>query len=129
MSNVVNFEDRVAKTAAGMMQPRVLPTHSRGGRTSAAVENSKMIPWKPARPAADALESALDDYRAAMLEQAHQRQAFELQALLNANTAKIKLEAAAYRAMLDGVPESDIYGLGEDMADALSSAMETVAGA
>lgn len=77
----------------------------------------------------DALEASLDNYRSTMLELAHRRKAFELQMTLEENTAQIKLEAAGYKALVAGVPESDIYALGEDMAEALSSAMDTVAGA
>ena len=77
----------------------------------------------------EALEKSLDAHRAALLDLAHRRQQFDLQMRIEENTAQIRLEAAAYRAMLAGVPESDIYALGEDMAEALSSAMDTVAGA
>lgn len=82
-----------------------------------------------ALPPAEKLESSLDDYRSTMLELAHRRQEFEMQMLLENNTAQIKLEAAGYKALMAGVPENDIYALGEDMAEALESAMNTVAGA
>lgn len=90
-------------------------------------KNVKLVPQTTAPDST--LEKSLDEHRSTMLELAHRRQAFELQMLLETNTAQIKLEAAAYKALVLGVPESDIYALGEDMAEALSSAMNTVAGA
>ena len=93
-----------------------------------SIEQLDRVLTAPAQPR-EALEKSLDAHRAALLDLAHRRQQFELQMRIEENTAQIRLEAAAYRAMLAGVPESDIYALGEDMAEALSSAMDTVAGA
>jgi hypothetical protein len=106
------------------------PQDAAGARAISSLDaRQKANAAHPIPLSAEALEASLDAYRATMLELAHRRQAFEMQMTLELNTAQIKLEAAAYKAMLSGVPESDIYALGEDMADALSSAMNTVAGA
>lgn len=127
MSNVVSIEDR---QAAALRRQRTGTDSAVPQRPTGGVKGAELFrTYTPAQPPAEALEQALDTYRATVLEMAHERQAFELQMMLKANTAQIKLEAAGYRAMLAGVPESDIYGLGEDMAEALTSAMDTVAGA
>lgn len=87
------------------------------------------MPVKTATGPAAKLDASLDEYRTTMLSLAHRRSNFLLEMELETNIASLKLEAAAHRAMTAGVPESEIYGLGEDMAEALSSAMNTVAGA
>lgn len=127
MSNVVNIEER---QAAALRRQRTGTDSAVPQRPAGGVKGAELFrTYTPVQPPAEALEQSLDEYRATMLAVAHKRQAFELQMMLETNAAQIKLEAAGYKAMLAGVPENDIYALGEDMAEALSSAMETVAGA
>lgn len=127
MNNVSSIaerrQDRIGRQWTGQDAAAAQALAKQGERTPLRIQ------FAPTTAPAEALESSLDEYRATMLDLAHRRQAFEMQMLLESNTAKIKLEAAGYRALVAGVPENDIYGLGEDMAEALSSAMNTVAGA
>lgn len=85
------------------------------------------IPFQGKPEPMEALEQTLDNHRLTLLELAHRRAAFELKQHMAEQTAKLALEVYAYTALLTGVPETDIYELGEDMAEALESAMNTVA--
>ena len=129
MSNIITFPRRrpqQAQTQSTAFEAVAdFPAPTVNGLDSKSFLLAQTRPSKPV----EALEASLDAHRSTLLELAHRKQAFEMQMMLENNTAQIKLEAAAYRALVAGVPESDIYALGEDMAEALSSAMETVAGA
>jgi len=128
MNNVSNIAERRATQAKEGYERGMRAVAE--GRIRASVKAEDLyVNYKPAQPPAEALETSLDEYRATMLDLSHRRQAFELQMMLETQTAQIRLEAAGYKALVAGVPESDIYGLGEDMAEALTSAMNTVAGA
>ena len=126
MSNISNFP--TPKQRRGI-EPEVYQSPPRLASVSTLSTQKMVIPPRTGLAPAEALEASLDDYRSTMLELAHRRKAFDLQMHLEENTARLKLEALAYKALVTGVPESDIYALGEDMAGALESAMETVAGA
>jgi len=128
MNNVSNIAERRAPQAETGRE-RNIRLVNEGRRKTAGKGAELFIDFKPVTAPAEALETSLDEYRATMLDLSHRRQAFELQMMLETQTAQIRLEAAGYKALLAGVPESDIYGLGEDMAEALTSAMNTVAGA
>lgn len=129
MSNIINFE-RTWQNGTKPSGPgqRSVRTHETVTPIRRLSETPAILMQKPVTPV-EALERALDEYRATLLELAHRKSEFALQMRMEENTAQIKLEAMAYRALVTGVPESDIYALGEDMAEALSSAMDTVAGA
>ena len=128
MNNVSNIAERRATQAKEGYERGMRAVAE--GRIRASMKGAELfaIP-RPTSTPAEALETSLDEYRATMLDLSHRRQAFEIQMMLETQTAQIRLEAAGYKALVAGVPESDIYGLGEDMAEALSSAMNTVAGA
>jgi len=128
MNNVSNISKRRNTAAAMTASAEALASLPHRPRASVKGAELFAIP-RPTSTPAEALETSLDEYRATMLDLSHRRQAFELQMMLETQTAQIRLEAAGYKALLAGVPESDIYGLGEDMAEALTSAMNTVAGA
>ena len=129
MSNIIDFPRRMRQKPQTQSTAQNIDGDTRTGHIPGVTQEAKIKFLKPPASPSEALEATLDAHRSTLLELAHRRQAFELQMILENNTAQIKLEAAAYRALVAGVPESDIYGLGEDMAEALSSAMETVAGA
>ena len=129
MSNILTFPQRGQRAAARQTRPvgfaeYVSPVPV-GYSDTTRPATVQFLPDTPAK----ALEHSLDQHRSTLLELAHRRAAFELQMRLEENTAQLKLEAAGYKALVAGVPESDIYSLGEDMAEALHSAMNTVAGA
>ena len=128
MSNIITFPRRRPDALAEAITSIAKGEVTEGSRLVKA-EHRRITAAPLASKPSDALEASLDNYRSTMLELAHRRQAFELQMMLETQTAQIKLEAAGYKALVAGVPESTIYGLGEDMAEALSSAMNTVAGA
>lgn len=128
MNNVSNIAERRATQAdTGRGNGKQAGLQLRSPRRSLGEE--LFIDFKPAQAPAEALETSLDEYRATMLDLEHEKSQFALKMRMAENTAQIRLEAAGYKALLAGVPENDIYALGEDMAEALSSAMNTVAGA
>ena len=129
MSNVLNFRKRSSQrvTAPPASESRIEQAFAVVADLDRYANVTALSKTTPNH--GEALEEALDNYRATLLELAHRRAKFDMEMLLEGNMAQLKLEAAAYKAMLAGVPESDIYELGEDMAEALESAMKTVAGA
>lgn len=126
MSNILNFRHRPSRGQVVMTTPMVDHDLEISARTP--IQEAFKVPFsKPTPNLLQDLEQALDAHRLTMLELAHKRKAFELNEAMAMQTATLALELAAYKAMLAGVPENDIYSLDETVAEALSSAMNTVA--
>lgn len=126
MTNVLNFRHRPLKR--GVAVPESPVDHELDLARRARIHDLSKVPFSKSTPnRLQDLEQSLDAHRLTMLELSQKRRAFELNEAMAMQTATLALELAAYKAMLAGVPENDIYSLDETVAEALESAMKTVA--
>lgn len=75
----------------------------------------------------ESLEEAAAEYRTKLLEVSHARERAEREFARQESELAEELEAVAYTAFMNGVPQEDIYALDDErLSDALSFAIQKV---